>query len=175
MLRSVAEHENQKIVKKKSRFLIRPLEKPRTSFKSTMANSSKRNLLLGGALLLGIIAFVALALRQDPVPNAQVQLSRIDFEAPLEKQEAKAIQHAVMNTAGVKHCYLNAGAGTLTFSYDLREQQNEVVLAAVQQTAATDARLYQVSESARASGCPVTGAGSPVKKVLAYASQIWPF
>jgi len=90
------QHKNQKIVKKKPRFLIRPLGKPRTSSKSTMANSSKRGLLAGGALLLGIIAFVALAFRQDPAPNAQVQLGRIDFKAPLEKQEAKAIQRAVM-------------------------------------------------------------------------------
>jgi len=80
-----------------------------------------------------------------------------------------------MNTAGVKHCYLNAEDGILTFSYDLREQQNEVVLATVQQVTATHARLYQVPESAAASGCPVTGAGSPVKKVLAYASQFWSF
>jgi hypothetical protein len=169
------QHKNQNIVKKKSRFLIRPPEKPRTSSKSNMANSSKRSLLIGGALLLGIIAFVALALRQDPVPNAQVQLSRIDFEAPLEKQEAQAVQRAVMNTAGVKHCYLNAEDGTLTFSYDLREQQNKIVLEAVQQATATNARLYQVLESAAASGCPVTGAGSPVKKVLAFAGQFWPF
>lgn len=171
----MVQHKNQRIVKKMYGFLIRPPEKPRTSLKSNMANSSKRSLLSGGALLLGMIAFLALALRQGPVPNAQVQLSRIDFEAPLEKPEAKTIQRAVMNTAGVKHCYLNAEAGTLTFSYDLREQQNKVVLAAVQQATATDALLYQVPESAAASGCPVTGAGSPVKKVLAYASQIWPF
>ncbi|MEQ8706212.1 MAG: hypothetical protein RIC19_19930 [Phaeodactylibacter sp.] len=133
-------------------------------------------MLTASALAIGMALFFALALnRQQPLPHAQVQMSRIDFAAPLPGPDVQAVRGAVMQVPGVKHCYVNPEAGTLTFSYDLREQERGAVLTAVQQSTAVGAHLFEVPASMAASGCPVTGPNAPLSKAIALVGQVWPF
>ncbi len=111
---------------------------------------------------LGIVAMLAVVLvahivamaNKPPKHLANTQLARIDFEAPLDAEAADQVRSAVQAMPGVGHCFVNAEAGTLVYSYERGQQSPETVFTRVGTISDTGCERFTVAEADLSGSCP---------------------
>lgn len=86
---------------------------------------------------------------------ACVQLGVIELEAPVKAETAMALKRAALSAPGVRHCYVNADAGTIAFGYDKARGTKQSVLQAVRRASPLRAALREPSAAELARSCPV--------------------
>lgn len=108
------------------------------------------------ALLGGVLAFHLYQVTSKPTGHlANVQMGRLDVEAPIDAERAAAIKSAVLQMDGVQHCFVNADAGTITYGYDRTKQTQSNILDHVRSATALPVQQFVVSAEDLASGCPI--------------------
>jgi len=107
-------------------------------------------------LLGGVLAFHLHQVTSKPTGHlANIQMGRMDVEAPIDAERAAAIKSAVLQLDGVQHCFVNVEAGTVTYGYDRSKQTQDNVLDHVRSATALPVQQFVVSEADMASGCPI--------------------
>lgn len=127
-------------------------------------NKLKRTLLIasGSLVLLFAVLVWHIHLVTKPKANAHlanVQLARIDFDAPLSDAEAATIRSAVDALPGVQNARVNGDHTNLVYAYDRAEQEQPTVLAVVDELTEVPCRPLVVTAEAAASGCPAMAKG----------------
>lgn len=120
----------------------------------------KRIVLLSALFSVLLLASLAIHIRmvsRGPADShlAKIQVASIILGQPVGDDDAAAIKSAVLAAPGVRHCYVNAPAGTVSFGYAVERGTKQAVLRAVRQTGLASARLREATQAERASGCPV--------------------
>lgn len=90
---------------------------------------------------------------------ANVQLARVDFQAELTSEEAATIRNTVDALPGVQHALVNLDRTNLVYAYDRSEQDQNTVLAVVDELTETPCQRLVVTAQAAASGCPAMSKG----------------
>jgi hypothetical protein len=124
----------------------------------------KRNLIL--KFLLGIAAIAILMISTLAIhiymvtkPNAEYhtnwQLSRIDFEAPIDSVQAHVAISSIKRIEGVQRAILNAEAGTLVFAFDPQQYSSEKIYTHFQKMGFANTSLFIPTEDQLATSCPI--------------------
>ncbi|MEW5677461.1 hypothetical protein ABGT15_14205 [Flavobacterium enshiense] len=118
--------------------------------------------ILGTFTLLFIILVIHIATATPKVyDNATLQLSRIDFKAPVDSLTAKEIHRNIKSIPGVKNDRLNAKTGVLVYYHDNRFINSERVYNLLMAKGNYNAKRYVISEAmARKKVCPVMDTNS---------------
>ncbi|MCB0763332.1 MAG: hypothetical protein R2815_09660 [Flavobacteriales bacterium] len=111
------------------------------------------------ALFIVLVVHIQLVTKNSTKHLANIQLARIDFDAPLDATEGNAIRSGVASLAGVQHAQVNAQVGNLVYSYDRAVQDQAAVLAAVQGMTDLPCHALVVTAEAAANGCPAMTEG----------------
>jgi hypothetical protein len=82
-------------------------------------------------------------------------MARLDVAAPISDEHVAQLKSAVLQLPGVRHCFVNADAGTITYGYDRNEQTQDAVLAHVRSATELPVSQFVVSAEDMASGCPI--------------------
>lgn len=106
------------------------------------------------ALAITLVVHVVLVSDKQPTHLVNIQLARIDFDAPLEPEVASRLRTAVTAMDGVMHCYVNADQGTLVYGYELGQQTADAVYRRVVAVSDVPCEPFVVAESDLAGSCP---------------------
>lgn len=131
-----------------------------------------RNLLLALGLLIAAVIGHAIS-SSEPVPHANIQMSRIDFSPGIDDSQAAEIRKVIMGQEATTHCFVNAEAGTVTYAFDRSRQSSQRVFGAVEQRFPGQAKPFVVTEEMASSGCPVTGKNSVFRRASAALSGLF--
>jgi len=108
------------------------------------------------ALLGGVLAYHIYQVTRKPAGHlANVQLARMDLGMPIDHEGALELKRAVLQMEGVKHCYVNAEAGIVTYGYDRSEQTQDHVVEQVRSKTSIPVERFVVSADDLSSGCPI--------------------
>lgn len=122
-------------------------------------------------LFTGLVVHIAMVLPKNSDTRVR-QLSRIDFEQPVDSAEAGKIQGFVAGLEGVESTYFNIPGGKLVYTYTVGRQTSGNVYAALVKHGNYKAQPYVVSPEQLASGCPAgVGKKSVVYRLAQYLSQ----
>ena len=113
--------------------------------------------ILGIFLLLFIVLVVHIATAKPIVyDNATMQISRIDFNEPIDSLKAKEIHRNMKSIAGVKNDKMNLESGVLVYWHDNRVVDSKGVYASLMSKGKYDAKRFEISkEMAAKEACPV--------------------
>ncbi len=113
-----------------------------------------------------IVAFLAIAIHVASIQqsyassNPAMQLSRIDFTAPVDSLSANRIKGSIQHMESVQHAYFNIPDGIVVYSHNPKVLSAETVYDRIQQEFPFAAKRFVVDAEMAASGCPITGQNS---------------
>ena len=108
------------------------------------------------ALLGGVLAYHIYQVTRKPAGHlANVQLARMDLGMPIDEEGALELKRTVLQMEGVKHCYVNADAGIITYGYDRAAQTQEHVVEHVRSTTSIPVERFVASADDLSNGCPI--------------------
>lgn len=149
----------------------------RTYGKST--TMARKKIIRIALILVGVFVLLSATLvahiymvTSEPVVNSSLNLSRIDVEDSLSKEDVAQLKSKVSAIPGVHKTYINADAGTIVYGYYNDQQNPDAVFASL--SSSTDYRLtkFEVSEEDLAKGCPAFDESSITFKVGAFVQNV---
>lgn len=134
------------------------------------------SVLSGVALLLFIVLVVHIAMVTNPKdkPHYGIQLSRIDFNTPLDSQEVNDISAYIKTIKGVGNTMYNYEYNNLVFSHQLADVSGQEVYEQLVSEKHVDATRFYLTpeEIAKTAKCPVMKDKS-VLMTLAHKVQLY--
>ncbi|QES88313.1 hypothetical protein [Rhizosphaericola mali] len=124
--------------------------------------------LIGIAVLLFavlIIHIIVMVKKEGQIPNATMQLARVDFGQPIDSSSLINIQNKVKNMKGVKNTYYNAKANILVYGYDNRLNNAKNIFNLAIKNNGVIAQPHVVSSKQANTGCPAMGGNSFYSKI----------
>jgi len=106
-------------------------------------------------LCIVLVAHILAVTKTSSDSHVNWQLSRIDFENPLNEDQAKVVLKAIKSIDGIKNTYVNNKQGTLVYSYQAGELTNQEVYNQFISKVDLPAKPYVAPPIDEASGCPV--------------------
>lgn len=106
------------------------------------------------ALVAVLVIHIYLATHTPPAPGQNRQLSRIDFDQPVDSAEAYRIASLVRRMDGVDATYFNVKDGILVYTYRVGSQTSAGVFDRVVAMGGYKAHRYLVSAEEATKGCP---------------------
>jgi len=113
---------------------------------------------ISGIVLLLFVVLVAHIATAKPAvyDNANLQISRIDFKAPLDSAQVKEIHRNLKSIAGVKNDHFNAAKGVVVYFHDNRIADSKKVYDQLMAKGGYKAERFLISdEMAARQVCPV--------------------
>ena len=98
----------------------------------------------------------------------QIQLSRIDFQEPVDALSANRIKGTILATSGVQQTYFNLPDRIVVFSHDPKIVSADAVLRKIRHQYAFQAERFLPDLPTKSSSCPVTGQNSIFVRMGAY-------
>ena len=113
--------------------------------------------LLATLLLLTTILVVhIISVTPDPIDNATIQISRIDFDDSINEEQEKEIKTVLKSLEGVKSWRINKEKGVAVFFHDNRYLQANDAVISINNNTNLKANLFELPESlANKEVCPV--------------------
>ncbi|MGF7230228.1 hypothetical protein [Arachidicoccus sp.] len=131
--------------------------------------------ILGIAFLLfaTLIVHVAYMVKKEAKePFAHVQMSRTDFQQPVDSASALAIQNKIKTLKGVKSTYFNLKDNILIYTFDNRENTaQDIYNNAIKNTGFASSR-HIVSSKEMNTGCPVMNPNSFYGKLSTLVAKV---
>lgn len=118
-------------------------------------------------LMLGIHLYIV-----SDAPRPQIQISRIDFQEPVDSVSVNRIKGTILAFNGVKHVYFNVPDHVVVFGHDPSVVPAETVVRKVQEKFAFKAERFLPDPETISKGCPITGKNSIFVKMGAYLRRI---
>lgn len=117
----------------------------------------KKILIVTGATALVLVVALAvhLAMVIKPLPNSSLQLSRIDFEQPLNSEQAHEVVAEIKQIDGVKFTHVNEKDGILVFSHDLNVANGAEIYAQFAAVCALPSQRFVTTAQNSMEGCPI--------------------
>lgn len=109
---------------------------------------------LATATLLVVVLIVHLVIVIKPLPNENLQLSRIDFNKPLSDDEATKIVSTIKNVDGVSFTHVNKEDGILVYSHDNKKVNSASAYNYFASHYEGSSTKFVVSEASLQGGCP---------------------
>lgn len=111
--------------------------------------------------LFGILVIHIATANPVEIDNATLQISRIDFNEPIDSAKAKEIHRNLKSIPGVKTDRLNIETGVLVFFHDNKISNSEEIYNQLIQLGNYDAKRFTISkELASKKVCPVMNENS---------------
>lgn len=98
----------------------------------------------------------------------QLQMSRIDFNQPVDSVEGAKIQSFVNHIDGVQKSYFNLEDDILVYAFYNDRQTSQNVFNELMASGDYNAEKYVVSEDDKKTGCPAMSGGSVTGLLLVY-------
>lgn len=138
---------------------------------------TKKIFLISAAIVLVLFAVLVVHIAlvtgpKAPTHLADVQLARIDFDAPLDSAQAASVRSAVLGLPGVEHVYMNIPAGTMTYSYVCAVQDQHRVYGQVATISPVPCRAFIVEASDLAGSCPAMAQGGVQQRFSSWISEL---
>lgn len=131
-----------------------------------------------GVLGISFLLFLTLVIHigvmvyhKAPLPFEHLQMTRVDFNRPLDSAEISLIKTGLLDQKGVKTTYYNAVDNNVVYTYDNRQNNALNIYQQFFQPANIAAKRYTVSEKDLAKGCPVMNTNSFYGKLTAIISK----
>ena len=124
--------------------------------------------LLGVSVLLFVVLLVHIVImvkKEGQMPNATLQLARVDFEQPMDSSLVVNIEKKVKSMDGVKNTYYNYTSNILVYGYDNRVNNSKNIFNKAIKKQGFIAHPYVVSAIQANSGCPAMGKNSFYTKI----------
>jgi len=106
-------------------------------------------------LFIVLVIHIVIVTRPSNYPNSSIQLSRIDFEDPVDSSTAACLEQKLRSIKGVSNTYFNIPDGKLVYMHDLEKITGEKVYDLFKQDCELKSNRYLPDAQTIASGCPV--------------------
>lgn len=98
----------------------------------------------------------------------QIQLSRIDFQEPIDSLSANRVKGTILTISGVLQTHFNVPDRIVVFSHDPKIVSADAVLRKIQHKYPFQAKRFLPDLPTNSSSCPVTGQNSIFVRMGAY-------
>lgn len=123
---------------------------------STILKRTGIGVLLSFLVLVIVLVVHIINVTPEPIDNATLQISRIDFENPISEDEEKQIKSELKLLTGVKSWRINREKGVLVFFHDYQELRAKDALVQIQQNTNLQAELFKLpAHLAQKEVCPI--------------------
>lgn len=117
-------------------------------------------ILISFLVLIAVLVVHIITVTPEPLDNATLQISRIDFEAPIDIEEEKLIKSKLKSLTGVKSWRINKEKGVLVFFHDNRDLQANEAVIQIQKNTDLQPKLFKLPDGlAQKEVCPVNRDG----------------
>lgn len=107
-------------------------------------------------IMVFILIIHILNVTSEPIDNATLQISRIDFESSLDQTEENQIKSQLKSLSAVKSWRINRETGVLVFFHDNRYLESQDIASLIDVHTNLHPKLYKLSDSlAKKKVCPV--------------------
>lgn len=134
----------------------------------TRIKKSTRTILLLTIALLSFGTYLYHLPGAIAATGPQIQLSRIDFQEPIDSLSARRVKGVILAVSGVKQTYFNVPDRIVVFSHDPKIVSADAVLRQIQHKFAFQAERFLPDLPKNSSSCPVTGQNSIFVRMGAY-------
>lgn len=101
-----------------------------------------------------LIIHILLVTKPSNTTHVNWQLSRIDFESPLDSTNSREVTKAIRSIPGIKNIHLNKEKGTLIYSYEAGSKSSLEVFNQFITKVDIPAKPFIAPSMQEATGCP---------------------
>jgi len=123
-------------------------------------------------LAIALAAHIYVVTKPADVHHNNWQLARIDIQQPAEPASMNEAIAMVKSEPGVKHAFLNKKDGIIVYGYEPGTLEPDAILTQVNGLP-LEARAFEVSAEAAASGCPVIDKSSMTYRFSTFLKNLF--
>jgi len=123
-------------------------------------------------IVLVVVLLLHIYSASKSVPTTGLQLSRIDFNEPIDSAEAAKIRSFVGHITGVESTYFNVKSGILVYTFYLNKQTSMNVYQKLIEYGGYKAKRYILNTAEIKSGCPISEEQSFSRCILSYFKNL---